>query len=342
MRPHWEDVNARVRGLGSRLLGPDALESLARSADLEALARGLESLGVLTEEIAKPDATSLELALRRAAAREIRLVRRWLGPRDAFVAVALEAEDRRSLRALVRGAAAGVGAEARLAGLIPTPALPERLLRELASRSRVADQAALLLAAGHPYGAPLLAAASQEAEPDLFRLELAIAQAFAARALRGAGRAGGLLLEYVTTMVDLENCRSALLLVARGRDEPAAPVFIPGGRRPDLREFERAATAPNAAAAARLLGAALGGGTLAVLLQRHAEALGALETALDAEMLAWLRQRARLDPLGPAPLLLYLRRLRQQSEALSAVVWSVDLGMPAAARAARAARTAVP
>jgi len=332
MTPRWEDVNARARGLGAHLLGTEALASLAQSADLPALARGLESRGILADELPGLTAPALELALRRYAAQEIRIVRRWLGPRDEVVAVALDAEDRRSLRALIRGAAAGASAEARLTGLIPTPALPERLLEELATRVRILDQAALLLAAGHPAGAPLLAAASGQAEPDLFALELALSRTFAERALGGARRGGGILLDYVGTLIDLENCRGALLLVTRGGGEPPAPAFIAGGRRLGATEFERAATSSDPSAAARVLGTALGGGTIALLLLRHAADPIALENALEMEMLGWLRHHARLDPLGPAPLLHYFLRLRQQAQALARLVWSVDLGAPAASR----------
>lgn len=335
MSVRWEDVNARVRGLGARLLGEDALDALAQCADLSALARALEVRGVLAGELLDPGPAALELALRRAAARDVATVRRWLADRDEVVAVALEAEDRRSLRALVRGAAAGASAEARLAGLVPTPMLPERLLEELARRTRVVEQAALLVAAGHPYGPPLLAAVSVETEPDLFALELAITRVFAERASRGASRAGGVLLEYVGTVIDLENARAALLLARAGGDEPAAPVFLPGGRRIDRDLFLRAARAADAPTAARALGAGLGGGSFALVLLRHAGEPGALEDALDLALLRWLRHRARLDPLGPAPLLLWFARLRWQQTALARIVWSVDLGVPTVARLAR-------
>jgi hypothetical protein len=130
----------------------------------------------------------------------------------------------------------------------------------------------------------------------------------------------------------VENCRGALLLGARGAGEPAALAFIAGGRRLGAAEFERAATSSDPSTAARVLGAALGGGTVALLLRRHAGDPVALEGALEGEMLGWLRHHARLDPLGPAPLLHYFLRLRQQAQALGRLVWSVDLGAPAALR----------
>ena len=332
MTSRWDDVNARARGLATHLLGEDALAALGRCPDLTALARALEERGVLRDPVAAPGAAALELALRRAAAGEVRLVRRWLGSRSELVAVALDAEDRRSLRALLRGAVSGASAEARLAGLIPTPALPERLLRELAERVRVAEQASLLVAAGHPCGAPLLAEIGRRATPDLFTLELTLARVYAERAVAGARRAGGVLLEYVRLVLDLENCRAALLLAERAAGEPATTAYLPGGGQLARADFERAAAAPDAVAAARLLSGMLGGGTFAVLLLRHARGPEALESAIEEALLRWLRQRARLEPLGPAPLLLWFLRLRRQQEALARIVWSVELGVPPEAR----------
>jgi vacuolar-type H+-ATPase subunit C/Vma6 len=331
----WEDVNARARGLGSRLLQPEALARLSQVRDLQMLSDELAGLGVVAEAIPNASAATLELALRRSAASTLRVARRWLGGRSEVVAVALEAEDRRSLRALVRGAAAGVHAEARLIGLVPTPSLPERLLHELAGRSRVRDQAALLVAAGHPYGAPLLAAAAAQ-EPDLFLVELAIARTFAERALQGARHDGRFLREYVADLIDIDNCRTVLILAQRV-GEPAPQAFIPGGRRLTLEDFARAARIGEPAGAARVLGESLGGGTAAAALIRYASAPAELERALEARLADRLRREARLDPLGPAPLLLFCHRLRAQAVALGELVWSVDLRVPPGQRRLTAA-----
>jgi vacuolar-type H+-ATPase subunit C/Vma6 len=328
--PHWEDVNARARGLGTRLLGPDALHALAQHDGPQALARALAAQGLLPEDTVVATVSDLSLALRRAAAREVGVLRRWLGSRDAVLAVALDGEDRRSLRALIRGAAEGAPAQARLAGLIPTPGLPERLLEELAGRTSIRDLATLLVAAGHPYGAPVLAAAA-DGEPDLFRIELAIAHAFADRARRGARRAGPFLREYVTFAIDRDNLRTALVFAGSDSDEPAAGAFIPGGRL-TAAEFERAAAAGSPAEAADALARTGAGRDIAPLLFRDAARAAALEGALEERALAAVRREARLDPLGPAPVLLYLHDLRRQSAALGRLLWSMDLGVPPSLR----------
>ena len=328
MRPRWEDVNARARGLGTRLLAPDALASLSQIQGIGVLSRALAARGVIPEENAAGDAMELGLALRRAAAREIAVLRRWLGPRDAALAVALDAEDRRSLRALIRGAAEGAPAETRLAGLIPTPALPERLLRDLAGRASIREQGVLLVGAGHPCGVAVLTAASDR-EPDLFRIELAIARTLAERAVRGCRGAGRFLRDYVAGTIDRNNCRTALILAAVGIEGPAAPLLLPGGglRR---EEFERAIATGDPVAAARVLGEARVTAGLTPILLRHAASPADLETALEDSAVAAVQREARLDPLGPAPTLLFLDRLRRQSVALARLLWGADLGAPPA------------
>lgn len=330
MRPRWEDVNARARGLGTRLLEPEALRALAQLDGPTALGRALAARGVLPEDTAAPTIPDLSIALRRAAGGEVAILRRWLGARDAVLAVALDAEDRRSLRALIRGAADGAPAEARLAGLIPTPALPERLLHELAGHASIRTLATLLIAAGHPYGPAVLGAAA-EAEPDLFRIELAIARTFAERALRGSRKGGRFLRGYVSHAIDRDNLRGALILAGSHGEEPAAQAFIAGGRLTSA-EFEAAVATDNPADAARVLGATPAGRDVAAILLQHAWAPATLEAELEDHLLLALRREARRDPLGPAPVLLFLHRLRRQSVVLGRLLWSVSLDVPASLR----------
>jgi vacuolar-type H+-ATPase subunit C/Vma6 len=314
--------------LGTRLLAPEVLASLSQIHGPDALSRALAARGIISEEGAKGNATEVGLALRRAAAREVAVLRRWLGPRDGALAVALDAEDRRSLRALIRGAAEGAPVETRLAGLIPTPALPERLLRDLAGRASIREQGVLLVGARHPCGAAVLAAASDR-EPDLFRIELAIARTLAERAVRGCRGAGRFLRDYVAGTIDRDNCRTALVLAAVGIEGPAAPLLLPGG---DLRreEFERAIATGDPLAAARVLGKARATAGLAPILLRHAASPADLERALEDSAVAAVQREARLDPLGPAPTLFFLDRLRRQSIALARLLWGADLGAPPA------------
>lgn len=327
MRIRWEDLDARARGLATHLLGRAELQALAQAPDRAALAEALRQRGYPVEE-GEPTAATLELALRRVAAERLRVLARWSGARADALAVVFEDEDRRSLRALLRGSVQGVNADARLAGLIPTPALPERALRELAQRDKPAAIAALLIAWRNPYGSALLAAASA-AHPDLFRLELLVSRTFAARALRAAGRAGP-LAAYVRETLDLENAFSALVLAVEGKDVTPKDAFLPGGERVTIAAFEVAAATGDVTEAMRRLAAALAGTALARAFHGRAGAPGQLEATVLRLRVREQVKAMRLTPLGPAPVLAYALRLRAEMEDLRRIIWGVALAAPRA------------
>ena len=189
-----------------------------------------------------------------------------------------------------------------------------------AERGSIREQGVLLLGAGHPCGHAVLAAASDR-EPDLFRIELAIARTLAERAVRGSRGTGRFLRDYVAAMIDRDNCRTALVLAAIGTGEPTASLFLPGGGlRPE--EFERAPATRDPVMAARALGAVPATRDLAPILLQHATSPADLERALEDRAVTTVQRDARLNPLGPAPVLFFLHRIRQQSIALARLVWS--------------------
>jgi hypothetical protein len=110
-----------------------------------------------------------------------------------------------------------------------------------------------------------------------------------------------------------------------------APLFLAGGHL-RLEEFQRAIATRDPASAARVLGRTRGAGGIAELLLRYAASPGALDAALEEDVVAALRREARHDPLGPAPVLLFLYRIRRQSAALGRLIWGADLGAPPSLR----------
>lgn len=324
MSARWEDLNARARGLGTHLLRREELDGLARLPDLAALGAALRARGYPLEEGAAHPA-ALELALRRVAAARLGVLARWCGPRAAVLTVLFEDEDRRSLRALLRGAVQRAPADARLAGLIPTPALPERVLGELAALPAPGAIATLLTAWGNPYGPPLLPLASAT-EPDLFTLEVVINRTFAQRATRAARRTP-LLAAYVGEVVDLENAYSALLLVSEGRDVVPKEVFLPGGRRIAIAEFELAASAGDPAAAGGILAAAFEDTPLAPPFTQLSHDAVDLEDAVLRARIRRLVRTSRAQPLGPAPLLTYALRVRAEAVDVQRLIWGRALGV---------------
>jgi vacuolar-type H+-ATPase subunit C/Vma6 len=325
MTAHWEDLNARARGLATHLLSGPQQNALTLAPDIAALGEALRRFGYPLEAgAATPGA--LELALRRMAAGRLRILARWCGPRVGVVTVWFEDEDRRSLRAMVRGAVQHAPADARLAGLVPTPALPERALRELANQPTPAAVAALLTAWRNPYGSALLAAAAV-AQPDLFSLEILINRTFAQRASHAARR-GGLLAEYVRETVDIENAGTALILAAEGKDVIPREVFLPGGGRLSLAAFEAAVATGSASEAGRRIAAAFVNTPLGAVFVRAGDDPAPVEGAVLRVRIRELVRAARVHPLGPAPLLAYALRLRAEILDVQRILWGVALRVP--------------
>ncbi len=334
MRASWGDVNVRARGLALHLLTRDELGQLAGSGDLEELASRLRRAG-LGEGLPGrgADASSLELAVRRSAASRLALMARWCGKRSERLIVIFEDEDRRSLRALLRGASAGAAAERRLSGLIPTPSLGERALEELARLRTPGEIVAILALWRNPYAEALRAEAGR-LEPGLLRLELALSRRFASRAIRAARWECRELRRFVAEAIDIENVASALLLAPGSADVDAEEAFLSGGTHVAREVFLSAARGGSTDSAARALAGSLESTPFAEPLRRHAEEPARVERALfQARLRAW-RREGRSNPLSPAPFLAYMLRLRAQVMDLQNIVWGMAIGAPAAPIAA--------
>lgn len=334
----WPALLARVAGLRSRLVRRDDLDLLARAPDLPALARAFTERGVLPETPA--DAAQLEAALRRRTARWLTLLARWHGGlprrwRDVLDPVFAD-EERRGIRALVRGAAAGLPAEDRLAGVLPTPALPERALRELAGQPTVSAVVALLVAWGHPFGAALREE-SLRPQPDLLRLDVALTQAWAAqgrdrlkRALPGVPMREE-LAQWLRDRLDVENALTALVLAGERATREPVDYFAEGGEHLPREAFLAAAGAAAPGDAAVMLATgALAGTETGKVLERNATRLARLEDELLAASLRTWRQRARTQSLGLAPVLAAFLALRAEARDCRRLTWSISLGAPPA------------
>lgn len=318
----WPDVVARVRGLSTHLLTAPQRSALARARDLDDLAAQLVRLGYVSSDMdATADPRRLEIALRRTAAASLRLLVRWSALRAPLLAPLFDDEDRRSIRALLRGAVAHAAPDDRVAGLIPTAVLPERALQELAHCADVAEVAALLSVWSHPFGPVLLEEARQQ-HPDLFRLEASLSRTFAARAVRIAPRSGRAMRVLVERLVDLENIWTALLVVEQGAETPPEALYVPGGTAVARDAFRVAATSRSRREAAALLTALV---RQTPLLPAVSSEPGAERRALRA-LAREQRDIARLDPLGPAPIIEYVLRLRGDLQTVQQDIWGLALG----------------
>ena len=329
MKSLWGDVNARARGLALHLLTRDELVQLTDSCDLDELASRLHRAGIGEVPQGRGAcASSLELAVRRTAAARLALMARWCGKRSERLVVIFEDEDRRSLRALLRGASAGAAAERRLSGLIPSPSLPERALEELARLRTPGEIVAILALWRNPYAKALQAEVGR-LEPGLLRLELALGRCFASRAIRAARWECRELRRFVTEAIDIENVVSALLLAPGSTDVELEEAFLAGGTHVAREVFLSACSSGSTDASAGALAGSLKSTPFAEPLRRHAREPAKVERALFRARLREWMQEARFNPLSPAPFLAYMLRLRAQVMDLQNIVWGMAIGAPA-------------
>lgn len=320
-------IGARARGLQTRFFTRRELEDLA-ALDRVVLGRTLARSPRFVE--APPEAATapeLEQAVRRTAARHLALLARWAEPVSPALELFFADQDRRNLRALLRGAIQGAPAADRLAATVPTPALPNRALLALARAPAPADVVGLLILLSHPDARRLLPHAEQTG-PELLELELALAQGFAERALAAARRGDANLQRFVQRRLDVTNAQRALLLAGELPDADAERFFVAGGRALPERAF-LAVAAAQPATAGGVLSKVLAGTDLAKLA---ADALGdpvRLEALWLRFELQQQREAGRLDPLGSAAVMQVLLRLLAQTLDLRRLILGAAAGAPA-------------
>ena len=322
-------LDARARGLGSRLFPRSELEALAGAPSVAALVRDLERRGRwrLAPIGHPPTVAAVESAVRHTAAHYLRILSAWAGS-GAALDVFYADQDRRSLRALLRGALQAAPPDARLAGLLPTPRLPERALAALARQPTPAKVAAQLVLLHHPEAARLAIVAAK-AQPALLDLERALVSGFAERSLSAARAGDRNLRDHVRARIDLCNLQLALELAGGPADADPASLFTDGGASVDRPAFLEACAATTAVDAGARLEQALVGSALEGVARGAGGDPVRVESAALVHALARQRQTARIDPLGSAPLLCFLLRLEAQSVDLRRLAWGAGLGAPA-------------
>ncbi len=328
----FDAANARARGLGTHLLGGRRLAALSSAAGWVEFVGRVAAQGYSLDPAAGLDVAAFDRTVSRVAVDRLALLGRWLGPRQAALAVVLEDEERRTLRSLLRGAAQGAPPGARLRAALPTPALPPRALDRLAAQASVPALVQELVRLGHPIGRRWQEAIRHAGAPDLRTLEWALARLFAERAVRAARGGGPIVQRYAADLVDEQNAWTLLLGAAPAPSTPAVQEFLPGGRLTH-ETFERLRAERDADRLRPALAKALAGTSVGAALAAEPFDAALLEPRTAAARLAWLRGLARRDPLGAAVTLHAMERIRGEARALRGLAWGVTLGATAPALA---------
>lgn len=335
MSARWEDVNARCRGLGTHLLGRAEFAAVEAAPEWRALPRLLQS----HLDDAEPPATPRELdaALLRRYGTALAVVERWLGPRRRLLRVVWEDEERRTLRALLRGAAEGASVERRLEGAVPTARLPRRLLHRLAESRTTADGLALAAGSGLPLAVAVERIKVGPGAAGMLELEAALSRAWATRAVAGAKGGGRRLRAWVAEAIDAENLLALSVTGSWAGELPPAEAWLPGGRWLGEKPFTEIAGAADDPAREELLRKAIRRGPLRAALDAAAGP-AELEQRILERRTASAGVGARREPLGPWPTFSFLLRARLELQRVRRASWALAFGagVPVASQAVAA------
>ncbi|MGB8332088.1 MAG: V-type ATPase subunit [Polyangiales bacterium] len=329
MARYLGDINARARGLRTHLLAPSDLARLARANGLTALQRELSALGLVRSDAPATPAI-LEHGIRRHAADQMAVLKRWCSDaRGKTLAVIFEDEERRSIQAILRGAAQGTASEVRITGLVPTGALSERALQTLASQPTPADVVRMLVLWNHPFGAPLIGAVSKP-NPSLFEIEVELARTFARRASARAHEGGKQLVEYVEQVIDVLNAWSALLHFVERDPSIVDLTFIEGGRWLTREVFGALMSLETLRDVENRLAWELRKSALASAFRGESADMTELEGAVLRAQIQWQNRSVRIDPTGASPVIGFAIELRAEVLNLQSIIWGVALQAPSA------------
>jgi len=324
-------VNARVRGLRSRLLpegffgeqiGVEGFAALSTALAQSPYARELEEARGEHGPLAAVDA-----ALARNFVRVTRLLLDASdGAAHELIALLLRRYDLANLKAVVRGLHAGRAADETMVAVLPAGSLNASVLRAMAGAEDVAAAGQVLAVARHPLAEPFRqAAAAYRADGDLLRFEVALDRAFYARWTADARRLPAPVgfRRWARAEIDATNLRTALKL-RRGHTADAGAYFLAGGR--DLTEavYARLVALPRGEPLPQLPG----------VLAPVSGAVDAsdAETRLVAALDDMVRRLSR-DPLGIGLVADYLRRKERETAQLRLLARGKYYGVPRAALA---------
>jgi V/A-type H+/Na+-transporting ATPase subunit C len=230
-------INARVRGLKSKLLAPEFYLEAMNASDFKAF---MSTLGQSPygRDIEEAQARTQGLkALDTALARNFYTTAQSIsgfsdGKAGDLVALMLLRYDLANIKTVARAKHANRSLEDIQASLFPAGSLKPAILDTIAAGSDMAGVAQILLASPTPLrGAFARAAAAYQTDKDLYKLELELDRAYYKLLLDGLddAKAPAEFVRYIRREVDATNLRTALKLRSAGANA-SDELFISGGK----------------------------------------------------------------------------------------------------------------
>lgn len=248
VRVEYDYVNARIKGMKSRLLNPPVFELLILKPDVESIIAELANTPY-KDEIEKASVQysgikCIEIALRKDFTNAFRKILRYMkgGEAETYIKILLSRWDIQNIKTILRGKNIHVTSAEILECLVPAGELDDTTLIELIKQPDVKAVIDLLATWGIDYSKPLTRNFKEYSEKrDLSVLEYAIDRFYfenALKAVKGEKYDDLVIRDMIMAEIDVTNIKSVLRII---RDkisiEDAQGFLINGGISLDIEKL---------------------------------------------------------------------------------------------------------
>jgi len=242
VRVEYDYVNARIKGMKSRLLAPPVFESLILKPDVESIIAELGNTPY-KEEIEKATVQysgikCIEVALRKDFTNAFRKILNFMkgDTAEKYIKILLSRWDVQNIKTILRGKNIHVTSAEILECLVPAGQLDDTTLIELIKQPDVKAVIDLLATWGIDYAKPLTRNFKEYSEKrDLSILEYAIDKFYYENALDTLGEDSyddRIILDMITTEIDVTNIKNVLKMIRDKIEiEEAEGLLINGGAK---------------------------------------------------------------------------------------------------------------
>jgi V/A-type H+-transporting ATPase subunit C len=248
VRVEYDYVNARIKGMKSRLLDPPVFETLILKPDVESIIAELVNTPY-KEEIEKATIQysgikCIEVALRKDFTSAFRKILQYMkgGEAETYMNILLSRWDVQNIKTILRGKNIHVTSAEILDCLVPAGQLDETTLVELIKQPDVKAVIDLLATWGIDYAKPLTRNFKEYSEKrDLSILEYAIDRFYfenALNAVKGEKYDDAVIRDMIMAEIDVTNIKSVLRIIRDKIDiEEAQGFLIKGGITLDIEKL---------------------------------------------------------------------------------------------------------
>jgi V/A-type H+-transporting ATPase subunit C len=246
----WGYINARMRGMKSRLLDHHTLDNLVLQPDLDSLESELEKTPYREDLIEARGRYSgmpaIEHALRANFVRTFRKILDFSKEKEAalYISIFLHRWDVQNIKTVLRGKNIHITNEEILECIVPAGELDEVTLTELVRQPDMKAVIDLLATWRIPYATPLTSAFPEFAKNgDLGMLGCALDRYYyedALLAVKDKSRNNAMIRDILSLEVDVVNIKTALRMIRDGvAPDEARKFLLPGGRELDAKKLDR-------------------------------------------------------------------------------------------------------